>query len=324
MTGPRIIFMGTPEFAVPSLGALLMNNYNVVAVVSAPDKPAGRGLKKKTPAVAEFARENLLRLLQPAKLGDPSFVKEISDLKPDIIVVVAFRKLPAEVWGIPRLGTFNLHASLLPDYRGAAPINHAIINGEKITGLTSFLIDDNIDTGKILFRKTIAIGPDDSAGNLHDKMMREGAKLLVKTIKALEKGNIKPIDQDRLKEESGTLHKAPRIYPGDCYINWDRKGADVYNFIRGLYPVPGARTIFRKEADEFIVKIGKCKCLDKNLHPQASEIDSDGKTYLRIGAADCAIDIERLQMEGRKFMSVTEFLRGFDIQNTTIITAPGA
>ncbi|HCC69971.1 MAG TPA: methionyl-tRNA formyltransferase [Bacteroidales bacterium] len=324
MAGPRIIFMGTPEFAVPSLGALIMNGYDIVAVVSSPDKPAGRGLKMRRSAVSKFASDNLIRLLQPYKLSEPSFINDIQDLKPDIMVVVAFRKLPAEVWKIPAIGTFNLHASLLPQYKGAAPINHAIINGEKSSGITSFLLDETIDTGKIIFQQEIAIAPDDSAGNLHDKMMREGAKLVVNTVKALFSGKVKTIDQSTLIKDKDKLKKAPKINSKDCYIDWDRKNSDVYNFIRGLFPHPGARTIFRKGSVDHMVKIGKCKCMKEHQHLGPGEIDSDGKNYLMIGTAGCAIDIERLQLEGRKFMSVQEFLRGFDIKNTLVIKGPPA
>jgi len=322
MTEPRIIFMGTPEFAVPSLGALLINSFNIVAVVSTPDKPAGRGLKNKSSAIARYASENLLPLLQPDNLNDPLFIKKVTELKPDIIVVVAFRKLPEQIWRIPTIATFNLHASLLPQYRGAAPINHAIINGEKVTGLTTFIIDEKIDTGKILFRKKIGIAPDDSAGNLHDKLMREGAKLVVKTVKALARGKVKTIDQERLIKRNETLKKAPKINSTDCYINWDMKHEDVYNFIRGLYPQPGARTIFRNEDRDYTVKVGKCKCSKTHEHLKPGEIESDGKNYLIIGTGGCAIDIEMLQIEGRKLMRVNEFLRGFDISNTSIIKGP--
>jgi len=324
MSKSRIIFMGTPEFAVPSLGSLLMNEYDVVAVITSPDKPAGRGLKMQRSAVAEYASDNFLNLLQPDDLRDPAFISLLRNLEPDIIVVVAFKKLPEEVWRIPRLGCFNLHASLLPQYRGAAPINHAIINGEKTSGITTFLIDQNIDTGKILFRKKVNIGPDDSAGNLHDKLMREGAKLVVKTVKALEKGNFHIIDQASLTGKNEILKKAPKIYPKDCYINWDMKSRDVYNFIRGLFPHPGARTIFRKGSVDYTVKIGKCKCLKKYNQLKPGEIESDGKTYLRIGSGGCTIDIERLQMEGRRFMQTDEFLRGFDIEGTRVIKDPPA
>jgi methionyl-tRNA formyltransferase len=316
--------MGTPEFAVPSLGSLLMNEYDVVGVITSPDKPAGRGLKMQRSAVAEYASDNFLNLLQPDNLRDPAFISLLRNLEPDIIVVVAFKKLPEEVWRIPRLGCFNLHASLLPQYRGAAPINHAIINGEKTSGITTFLIDQNIDTGKILYRKKVNIGPDDSAGNLHDKLMREGAKLVVKTVKALEKGNFHTIDQASLAGKNEILNKAPKIYPKDCYINWDMKSRDVYNFIRGLFPHPGARTIFRKESVDYTVKIGKCKCLKKYDQLKPGEIESDGKTYLRIGSGGCTIDIERLQMEGRRFMQTDEFLRGFNIEGTRVIKDPPA
>ncbi|MBN1387211.1 MAG: methionyl-tRNA formyltransferase [Bacteroidales bacterium] len=324
MTEPRIIFMGTPEFAVASLGSLLINNFNIVAVVSTPDKPAGRGLKKRKSEVAQYASENLLPLLQPDELSDPSFVKQISDLKPDIIVVVAFRKLPEEIWRIPAIATFNLHASLLPQYRGAAPINHAIINGEKISGLTTFIIDDKIDTGKIIFRKKIGIAHDDSAGNLHDKLMREGAKLVVKTVKTLARGKVKTTDQSKLIKRNEVLKKAPRINSRDCYIDWEMENGDVYNFIRGLYPQPGARTVFRKDDRDYTVKIGKCKCIDTEKKLNPGEIESNGKTYLTIGTGGRAIDIEMLQMEGRKLMPVDEFLRGFEIKNTIIIKGPQA
>ena len=324
MKGPRIIFMGTPEFAVPSLGSLLINNFNIVAVVSSPDKPAGRGLKERKSEVAQYALENLLLLLQPDDLVDPSFIKQVADLKPDIIVVVAFRKLPEEIWSIPTIATFNLHASLLPQYRGAAPINHAIINGEKTTGLTTFIIDDKIDTGKIIFRKKIGIAHDDSAGNLHDKLMREGAKLVIRTVKALARGKVKTTDQSSLIRRNEVLKKAPKIHSKDCYIDWEMRSDDVYNFIRGLYPQPGARTVFRKDDDEYTVKIGKCKCIATQKKLDPGEIESNGRNYLRIGTGGQAIDIEMIQLEGRKFMSVAEFLRGFEINNTIIIKGPQA
>lgn len=316
--------MGTPEFAVPSLGALLMNDYNIVAVVTSPDRPAGRGLKMKRSEVAGFASENLIKLLQPGNLEDPSFIKELKELKPDIIVVVAFRKLPPEIWKIPSKGTFNLHASLLPQYRGAAPINHAIINGEKITGLTTFFIDDKIDTGNIIFQKKVGIAPDDSAGNVHDKLMREGAKLVVKTVKAIARGRVKTIDQYTLIGDKEELKKAPKIYTRDCYIDWEMKNRDVYNFIRGLFPHPGARTIFRKGPDDMTVKIGKCKCIDDHGQLGPGEMESDGKTFLRIGTGGCTIDIERIQMEGRKFMDIKEFLKGYNINESIIIKGPPA
>ncbi len=322
MNGLRIIFMGTPEFAVPSLGTLLMNNYNVVAAVSSPDKKAGRGLKTKKPAVAEYALDNYIDLLQPEDLNDPEFVDRIKKLKPDIIVVVAFRKLPVAVWKIPVLGTFNLHASLLPQYRGAAPINHVIINGEKETGITTFLIDDKIDTGKILFRKKVSISSNDTAGNLHDKLMREGAKLVVRTVKALERGKTGSIDQSELISKNEPIKTAPKIFTKDCYIDWSQDDSTVYNFIRGLYPSPGARTIMRKSGRDYIVKIGKCRCMKRNNALGPAETDSDGKSYLRIGTGGSAIDIERIQLEGRKQMDIKDFLRGFDTGSVQIITNP--
>ncbi|MFO7755292.1 MAG: methionyl-tRNA formyltransferase [Bacteroidales bacterium] len=319
MTAPRIIFMGTPEFAVPSLGTLLMNNYNVVAVVSAPDRPAGRGLKKQQPAVARYAADNYLNLLQPDNLSDPAFVETVKKLNPDIIVVVAFRKLPEKIWKIPRKGTFNLHASLLPQYRGAAPINHAIINGEKISGVTTFMIDDKLDTGNIIFRKKVRIATDDSAGNLHDKLMKEGARLVIKTVKALIKGKVKLIDQHSLIKGGEELKKAPKIYSKDCYINWEKTDSEVYNFIRGLYPFPGARTILRKDSRDYIIKIGRCKRVRMQSGLKPGELLSDGKDYLMAGTSGRPIEIEEIQIEGRKKMPVQQFLRGFDIKQSIIV-----
>ena len=300
-----------------------MNNYNIVAVVSAPDRPAGRGLKKKQSAVARYASDNLLELLQPDNMKDPSFIEKIAALNPDIIVVVAFRMLPEEIWKIPKKGTFNLHASLLPQYRGAAPINHAIINGEKTSGVTTFLIDEKIDTGNILFRKKVRIAPDDSAGNLHDKLMREGAKLVVKTVKALSKDKVKPTGQDELREDDKELKKAPKIYTRDCYINWEKECYEVFNFIRGLYPRPGARTVLRKGSKDHIIKIGRCKCSegdDEQLKP--GEIYSNGKDSLKIGTKGYPLEIYELQMEGRRRMMVPDFLKGFDIDDSAIIKDP--
>lgn len=326
MAKPRIIFMGTPEFATASLGSLFMNSYDVVAVVTAPDKPAGRGKKMSRSAIARYALDDCpdLELYQPIKLRDPSFIAKIKELKPDLIIVVAFRMLPKEIWSIPTLGTFNLHASLLPQYRGAAPINHAIINGETITGISTFFINEKIDTGQILFRSKVHISHNDNAGSLHDKLMRDGAKLVIKTVKALVNGTAKPENQDKYIKAGEVLQTAPKIFPDNCYIDWSKSGQEVYNFIRGMAPYPGARTIISNKDKRLTLKIRKCKCAESEIRLNPGEISSDGKNFLHIGTGDCSLEIERLQIEGKKFMSVEELLRGFDISDYKIIIVPQA
>lgn len=316
--------MGTPEFAVSSLGALLMNDFNVVAVVSAPDKPAGRGKKISQSAVARYAKENYLNLFQPENLKDDSFIKSIKELSPDIAVVVAFRMLPEVIWRIPRIGTFNLHASLLPQYRGAAPINHVLINGEKSTGITTFLIDDKIDTGNILFRKELRISITENAGDLHDRLMRSGAKLVVKTVKMLAQGKISALSQDKFISSNEVLRSAPKIYASDCFISWSDKGEKIHNFVRGLSPYPGARTYFKIGDKKILVKIleGQNHLLNNSDKPGIIKSDPKGKMY--ISTSDGDFELIKIQAEGKKIMTASEYLRGTDIHSLSVLKDPQA
>ena len=320
----RIIYMGTPDFAVAPLKELIENQYNVVAVITAPDKPAGRGKKLRASAVKQFAEKHNLNILQPEKLKDPGFNKQLQDLKPDLNIVVAFRMLPKQVWQLPKLGTFNLHASLLPQYRGAAPINWAIINGETKTGLTSFLIDDQIDTGQIILQEEIEIGYKDNVGSLHDKMMIKGAKLVLKTVNLLAEGNFKSIPQNALIKDVSQLKAAPKIFKDDCKINWQQSGEKIYNFIRGLSPYPAAWTIFQNINGDKILsaKIFEAEYLNEKHEMLTGDIDSDKKTYLHIAVPDGFIAIKSIQLEGKKRLNIEDFLRGFDIENYLIDPKP--
>ncbi len=302
----RIIFMGTPEFAVASLAALLEAGENIVAVVTAPDKPAGRGQRLHQSAVKQYAVARGIPVLQPEKLKNPEFLSELSALKADLQVVVAFRMLPEAVWNMPVLGTVNLHASLLPQYRGAAPINHAIINGETESGVTTFLLQHEIDTGNILFAKKVAISPHDTAGDLHDKLMTAGAELLVKTARALAEGTATPIPQDNLA--SGNILKhAPKIFKEDCLIDWNRPVTDVYNLIRGLSPYPTAYTSLNGK----IVKIFKSDKEKVGTQHAPGTPYTDGETFLKFACLDGYIDVKELQIEGKRRMNIAEFLRGY-------------
>lgn len=248
--------MGTPGFAVTSLDALVKSGANIVAVVTAPDKPAGRGLSVKEPEVKQYAVAHNLKVLQPEKLKSPDFINTLQNLQPDLAVVVAFRMLPEIIWSLPKNGTINLHASLLPQYRGAAPINWAIMNGETKTGVTTFFIEKEIDTGKVIARKEVEILPDDTAGTLHDKLAEVGALLLTQTVESIQNNSYTSIPQEITEQQ---LKMAPKIFRDDCRINWNRPVADVYNFIRGLSPYPGAWTIIKTGDDEKILKILECK-----------------------------------------------------------------
>ena len=294
--------MGTPEFAVPSLEILLKEGYSIAAVITAPDKPAGRGMHLHQSAVKKFALENNLKILQPEKLKDENFLSELKSLQPDLGVVVAFRKLPEAVWNLPRLGTFNLHASLLPNYRGAAPINWAIINGEKETGATTFFLTHEIDTGKIILQEKIPIGESETADELHDRMKVIGASLILKTLKQIENGNIQTTDQLL----SGDFKKAPKIFTEDCQINFEKTTEEVFNLIRGLSPYPASFTTLNGK----MLKIFRA---EKKLEAHSAtpgSILSDGKTFLRFACSDGWIEIKELQLEGKKKMTVEEFLRG--------------
>ena len=299
----RIVFMGTPEFAVASLEALVKAGFNIVGVVTAPDKPAGRGMKMTESAVKKFAVRKGITILQPEKLKDPVFLEELKALQADLQVVVAFRMLPEIVWNMPRLGTINLHGSLLPQYRGAAPINWAVINGDKETGVTTFKLKHEIDTGDILLQERMPIDDNETAGEVHDRMKDLGAAVLVDTVKGLSNGSLKETPQDN----SGELRHAPKIFTATCKIDWNKPGEEIYNLIRGLSPYPAAFTdfedktlkIFRAEK-EWIIPDSK-----------PGRFETDRKTYLKFACTDGYIHVKDLQMEGKKRMLVEEFLRGY-------------
>ncbi len=313
----RIVFMGTPEFAVASLEALLRAGYPVVAVVTAPDKPAGRGKKLQAPAVKKFALAKGLKVLQPPKLKDPEFLETLRELQADVQVVVAFRMLPEVVWNMPPLGTINLHASLLPQYRGAAPIHHAVINGEKETGLTTFLLQHEIDTGNILLQRKLPIGPEETTGELHDRMMVVGGELLVETIERLSRGDIKPIDQSRLIGPDTVLKPAPKIFKEDCRIDWNNDPDTVHNFIRGLSPFPGAFSLLKPPKGEaFQVKIYKAsrETGGEQLHP--GTLLTDGKSFIKVAVAGGYMRLHELQFPGKKRLRTAELLRGLALDDS--------
>lgn len=302
----KIIFMGTPEFAAICLEEILNSKHEVVGVITVPDKPAGRGQKLAQSAVAKLAIEKNLKLLQPEKLKNPEFLEELKSLNADAFVVVAFRILPKEVWQIPAKGTFNLHASLLPQYRGAAPINWAIIHGETETGVTTFMIDEKIDTGNILLKEKVEILPDDDAGILHDKLAKTGKKLIIETLNGLEKSEIQPKPQENQKE----LKPAPKIFKEDCKIDWSEPVEKIHNKIRGLSPYPAAWTIFKKGEESKLVKIYKGH-FEKGAHSNKNfgEISFE-QNIIRIQLSDGHYFIEELQPEGKKRMTAREFLNG--------------
>ena len=311
----RIVFYGTPEFAVASLKALFDEGFNIVAVVTAPDKPAGRGKKLQSSAIKQFALRKQLPVLQPDNLKSQDFHEELEALKPDIQFVVAFRMLPKQVWQLPPKGTVNLHASLLPAYRGAAPINHAIINGEKETGLTTFFINENIDTGQIIFQTKTQIHPEDNAGMLHDRMMLQGSELIAKTAKAIESGNYKTIPQNELYDGVTENKMAPKIFREDCHIPWCRKKmVQLRNFIRGLSPYPAAHTfLISPDGKKNQLKIFEIAAIKDKHHYSCGKLLTDGKKYMDITTAEGYIQILELQLSGRKKMTIQEFLRGFPI-----------
>ena len=300
----RIVFLGTPDFAVASLNALLEAGCNIVGVVTSPDKPAGRGLKLTESAVKKYAISKGLHVLQPEKLKNLAFIEELKALKADIQVVVAFRMLPVIVWDMPLLGTINVHGSLLPQYRGAAPINWAVINGEKETGVTTFKLQHEIDTGDILMQKVIPINENENAGELHDKMMFIGAKTLVDTLKGLINGSVQPNNQN----ESDIINRAPKIFTETCMIDWNQTADVIFNLIRGLSPYPTAFTFINdKKLKIFASK--KEPVGMQNVQP--GKMFTDYKTYLKFSCNDGYILVTDLQMEGKKRMSSEEFLRGF-------------
>jgi len=304
----RIIFMGTPEFAVASLDALMNAGCNIVAVITAPDKPAGRGMKINESAVKKYAIEKGLNVLQPEKLKNPQFIENLQSLKADLQIVVAFRMLPEIVWNMPPMGTVNLHGSLLPQYRGAAPINWAIINGEKETGVTTFKLQHEIDTGNILLSKKIPIGENETAGELHDKMKIIGANVLVETIKGLAEGNLKEQAQSSaIGHRSSGLKHAPKIFTEDCKIDFSKTTDEVHNLIRGLSPFPGAFT----HLDNKMLKIYRSEKEKKKPSVEAGNYETDKKTFLKFACADGYIHLKEIQPEGKKKMLIEDFLRGW-------------
>jgi len=308
---PRIVFFGTPDFAVPSLDQLITNGFNVVAVVTAPDKPSGRGLVMRPSPVSEYALLHGIPVLRPLNMKDPQFIDELRSFRPDLQIVIAFRMMPEQVWSMPPLGTFNLHASLLPGYRGAAPINRAIINGESETGVTTFFINEHIDTGKILLSEKVSIGPDETAGELHDRLMRSGAGLVQKTVDRILTGTIVEISQESLTAHSADLKTAPKIFREDCRIDWSRDVLSIHNLIRGLSPYPGAFTELKTGDGLQTLKILRAAPVKSGQHAAPGEYLTDGKSYLKIGAGNGFISLLEVQLSGRKVMNTGDFLRGF-------------
>lgn len=304
MEALRIVFMGTPEFAVGILDSILKNNYKVVGVITAADKPAGRGQKIKYSAVKEYALEHKLPLLQPTNLKDESFLAELKALEANLQVVVAFRMLPKVVWEMPEYGTFNLHASLLPEYRGAAPINWAIINGETKTGVTTFFIDDKIDTGAMILSETISISEDENAGELHDRLMALGSLTVVKTLALIENGNVVP----EIQKESGEIKTAYKLNKENCKIDWTKPGKEIHNLIRGLSPYPGAWCYF-KDSEEWNVKIYASEFERETNHEPIGKIIAS-KKEIKIAVADGYLKIESLQFPGKKKMTAAELSNG--------------
>ena len=316
----RIVFMGTPDFAVESLKALVDHGYNVVGVITAPDKPAGRGQQISESAVKKYAASENLQILQPEKLKNPDFIAELKRLKADLQVVVAFRMLPEIVWNMPPMGTFNLHGSLLPQYRGAAPLNWAIINGETETGVTTFLLSHEIDTGKIMFQKKIEIGDNDNVGDIHDRLMVIGAKLVLKTVDELAGGNVSAIDQEQLIQNQNDVKHAPKIFKEDCRIDWSKDMETIRNQIRGLSPYPTAWTeLVHKEKGEILTAKIFAASRDYSLPAAPGMLQTDGKKYLKIACPDGWLSVTDIQLSGKKRMKIDELLRGFlDFHNWTI------
>lgn len=297
--------MGTPEFAVASLDALIEAGCNIVGVVTAPDKPAGRGQKVSESAVKQYAVARNLKVLQPEKLKNEEFLSELKALNADLQVVVAFRMLPEVVWNMPPKGTINLHASLLPQYRGAAPINWVLINGERESGVTTFFLKHEIDTGHILFTEKVTLTGMETAGELHDRLMYKGAGLLVKTVKAVESGRYTENPQAQLIEGMELKH-APKIFKEDCQIDWHQPAQKIYNLIRGLSPYPTSYTFLQDK----LLKIFRAEFELTETNEKPGEFLSDGKTFLKAAAMDGFVSFKEVQMEGKKRMGIEEFLRG--------------
>ena len=306
----RIVFMGTPEFAATSLKRLVAEGYNIVAVVTTPDKPAGRGQKMHESDVKLMAKEFGLPILQPEKLRDEAFLAAMRELQPDLGIVIAFRMLPEVVWAMPKHGTFNLHASLLPEYRGAAPINWAIINGDKRTGVTTFLLNHEIDKGAIIGQEEVDILPEDNIGTLYDKLMNIGSGLVIETVERIASGDINPVEQMHIDES--TLRPAPKIYKEDGRIDWSRKAEDIHNLVRGLSPYPAAWSPIFKGGEECgSVKIFTTRIELREMNVAPGTVDTDGRMELRVAALDGWVYIDELQLAGKRRMTTRELLLGW-------------
>ena len=303
----RIVFMGTPEFATESLKELVNKGYRIVGVITAPDRPSGRGQKIRYSSVKEYALSKNLKILQPTRLKDPLFTEELQTLQADIQVVVAFRMLPEIVWNMPKMGTLNLHASLLPKYRGAAPINWAIMNGDKKTGVTTFFIEKDIDTGNIIFQESIDISPQDTAGDLHDNLMRLGSALICKTIDAIEANNAPNIPQ-----QNDSISHAPKIFKADCKIIWSENAIDIHNKIRGLSPYPTAWTSIDKDKT---LKLFKSAYENTNHNLEIGKVVISNNKELKVAAKDGFVHIYELQLSGKKRMKTADFLRGYSFED---------
>jgi methionyl-tRNA formyltransferase len=315
----RIVFMGTPEFAVASLDSLLINHYNVVAVVTAPDKPAGRGQKLQQSAVKKYALEKNLKILQPENLKNPDFINELRSLKADLQLVVAFRMLPEVVWNMPSAGTYNLHASLLPRYRGAAPINWAIINGDEESGVTTFKLKHEIDTGNVLFQEKVLIKPEDNAGALHDVLMNVGAKLILKTVKKIDKHFLSGEELPFMIQDNSKVSHAPKLSKETCRIDWTLPGIKLNNFIRGLSPYPTAYTYIKNEDNTLLLlKVFRAEFQEMNHNNTNGLLITDNKSFLQVCCINGVLEIIELQLEGKRKLMIAEFLKGFKISSNTM------
>lgn len=311
----RIIYFGTPEFAASQLEAILAAGFDVAAVVTMPDKPAGRGRKIQCSEVKKTALEHDLPILQPEKLKDPQFLETLASYKANLFIVVAFRMLPAVVWQMPKYGTFNLHASLLPQYRGAAPINFAIINGETETGLTTFFLNEEIDKGAVIMRKHIAIRPDETAGELHDELMTLGNQVMIETIQKIEQGGVQALEQDKM--EHCELKPAPKITKEFCKVDWKQSGHSIYNHVRGLSPYPAAHTQLCSQNGEVLdLKIFACTFSPDRNNDCIGSVSTDNKDYLKVVVNDGFIFLTEIQQAGKKRMSIADFLRGKQFVDT--------
>lgn len=313
----RIIFMGTPDFAVESLRKVYESGRKVVAVVTAPDKKAGRGQKVQQSAVKKYAVENNLPVLQPTNLKSEEFIAELKAFQADIQVVVAFRMLPEIVWNMPPMGTFNLHASLLPNYRGAAPINWAVINGEEYSGVTTFFLKHQIDTGDVILQEKVKLAPRETAGSLHDKLMNVGGELVIKTFDLIESGDYELKSQDQLIDSNSPINEAPKIFREDCEIQWHKNAEEVDRLIRGLSPYPAAWTSIKSLSNGKKLNLKIFKAKPSEIQSKAKEIKIIDRK-LHIGTSDFYLEIEELQLEGKKRMSATSLLNGFSFDDQEI------